>query len=193
MPTTLPSRPSARVLLGTAAGDDYGYERPVKVYARIELRRQSSFAEPREQETTDHRTVVDPIELSVTFDLINGSGRDIGGGAMGEDGIAAVTTRKASRETFERLARLIPWHLNGTTAGCDHQTIEYETDRYGRRVPSLSQTSECPATGYRYGSSWLVRELPADIIADAVALGAVVPLDRTDPAVIMAEGATDGR
>ena len=194
MPTTLPTRPSARVFLGTGDGESWGYKRPVKVFARIELRRQSSFGtDPREQETTDHRTVVDPIELAVTFDIIGPSGTDLGGGAMGEDGLRAVTDRSIGAESWKRLARLIPWHLNGATAGCDHQTPVYETDRYGRRVPSLSKTAECPVTGYRYGHSWLVRELPADIIADAVALGAVVPPDRTDPAVIMAEGATDGR
>lgn len=180
-------RPSARVFLGTADGESYGYKRPVKVYARIELRRQSSFgSSPRERETTDHRTVVDPIELAVTFDLINSGNHDIGGGAMGADGIAAVTTRKASPEVFERLARLIPWHLNGMKGACDHQTVVWESSPYGRR-PSLSDTLPCPVTGYRYGHSWLVRELPAEIIADAVALGAIVPPDRTDPAVIMAE------
>lgn len=185
MPVT-PAR--IRQLLGTADGEPWGYRRPVKVYAELELRRQSAFGgDPREVETTDHRIVVDPIEFAITFDLINSGGRDFGGGAMGDEGLSMVTTRKASAETFERLARLIPWHMNGLTAGCEHQTAEYETDRYGRRVPSLSQTPACPVTGYRYGHAWLVRELPAEIIADAVALGCTIPADRSDPAVIMAE------
>ncbi len=177
--------PSARILLGKA---DVGYKTLGRVYARVELRRPSSFgSDPREQETTDHRTVVDPIEFSITFDLVGPNGQDVGGGAMGQTGIDAVVIPAASPEIFARLARLIPWHLNGMQGACDHQVVEYETDRYGRRVPSLALTPACPVTGYRYGHAWLVRELPPEIIADAVAMGATIPPDRSDPAVIMAE------
>lgn len=59
-------------------------------------------------------------------------------------------------------------HLNGMNAGCAHQTVEYETDRYGRRVPSLTDTDPCPVTGYQYGTAWLVKELPAALITELV-------------------------
>lgn len=189
----MPDRFESVVYLGKVSGESWGYKRPLKTYIHIALRRQSSFgSEPREQETTDHRTVVDPLELSVTYSTRKTwATRDdddpwVSCGAGAAEAVAEITTREAAPEVFERIARLIPWHLNGMSAGCDHQTVEYESSPYGRR-PSLSDTLPCPVTGYRYGSAWLLRELPDEIVEDAVALGAVVPPDRTDPAVIMAE------
>lgn len=170
----MPELPSARILLGTGDGAAYGYSRPVSVYAVVELRRQSTFGRPpRDQQTTDHRTVVDPLELSLTFEILSPTGVDIGGGAKGADGLAAVTDRSVDPETWERVERCLPWHLNGMSAACDHQAVEYETDPYGRRRPSLTLTEPCPDTGYRYGSAWLVRELPVSIVRDVETLARV--------------------
>lgn len=162
--------PSAHILLGTADGESYGYKRPVSIYVTVKLGRQSDYGNPpREQQTTDHRTVIDPIELSVTFDVIAPNGRDIGGGAMGQGGLDAVTTRAVDNETWARVGELVPWHLNALQAACDHQTVEYESSEYGPR-PSLMDTLPCPATGYRYGHAWLVRELPISLIQHVEAL-----------------------
>ena len=51
------------------------------------------------------------------------------------------------------------WHLNGMHAGCEHQRhLEEDT------VEHLGEI--CPVCGYRFGSSWIVEELPEDIIKE---------------------------
>jgi hypothetical protein len=63
------------------------------------------------------------------------------------------------------LARLLDiwreWHLNDMVAECVHQTPTGEgiSER-------LRQTPACPVTGYKYGTLWLVRPVPADVIAE---------------------------
>lgn len=93
---------------------------------------------------------------------------DIDFGGQCVDMLADVT--KLERPwTAEQLADLLEiwkeWHLNDTTAGCAHQTPVYAEDQYGRNVPSLELTPPCPETGYRYGHAWLIRTLPADVLA----------------------------
>ena len=56
------------------------------------------------------------------------------------------------------------WHLNDMRAGCAHQSVVWETDVYGLSRPSLDLTLPCPASGYRYGSSWLYEPLPDDVL-----------------------------
>lgn len=147
-----------RIFLGTNPGEDYGYKRPVKVYVNVELRAEDAMNALRVRETTDHMATILEPELSITFDIVNSHGTDLGGGAMGEDGLK-VASRKASSRVFKVLHQLIPWHLNGMRAGCAHQTVVWEDGPYGRR-PSLDDTPTCPQTGYRYGHAWLVEPLP---------------------------------
>lgn len=65
-------------------------------------------------------------------------------------------------------SRLVPlwerWHLNGAKVGCIHQgEPAYKQGRYGPEV-DLSSVPPCPVTGYRYGSMWLVDEIPMDVL-----------------------------
>jgi hypothetical protein len=49
------------------------------------------------------------------------------------------------------------WHLNGMHAGCEHQWhLEHEASEHIGEI--------CSVCGYRFGSSWIVEELPEDII-----------------------------
>jgi len=47
-------------------------------------------------------------------------------------------------------------------AGCAHQTVVYDEKPYRR--PSLERTQPCPHTGYRYGSAWLCKPPPAEVV-----------------------------
>jgi hypothetical protein len=96
------------------------------------------------------------------------------------------------------------WHLNDLRAGCAHQRAEGWRERpidptkptraYGRHCPGQRGDSwnmltwvtraehpegllshPCPVCGYKYGSAWLYEELPADVRATLVAIGARLP------------------
>lgn len=60
-------------------------------------------------------------------------------------------------ETIARLSQIWEqWHLNDMNAACDHQTV----------VSDGIDPAPCPITGYRYGSAWLTRPLPGDIVTE---------------------------
>lgn len=63
------------------------------------------------------------------------------------------------------------WHLNDMKAGCAHMRLPKDTS-YDARKDIV-----CPETGYKYGRSWLVEPLPADVLAEIeVVTGLVVPV-----------------
>lgn len=124
---------------------------------------------PAPHETVDHDPAEQVRELTWMIEVHNGRRADT---LEGWDRPATVEEWEQENQltlTCDRaaVAELIAigneWHLNGVVAGCAHQTVEYETDRYGRRVPSLSLTKPCPATGYQYGHAWLCRPLAAGV------------------------------
>lgn len=49
------------------------------------------------------------------------------------------------------------WHLNDMRAGCQHQR------QMGWTSYDDHPSEECPVCGYRYGTAWLVEELPAKV------------------------------
>lgn len=69
------------------------------------------------------------------------------------------------REWFPEAAPLLPWHLNDMHAECEHQQARGETFK-------THPNAQCPDCGYRLGSAWLKREVPADIIELARTVGA---------------------
>jgi hypothetical protein len=139
--------------------------------------------ETKEVQTVTHETADKVTRVSIQGHYFaKGSRRtDISGGGQCVDMVAAVT-KPAMGITGEDIARLVEiwkgWHLNDMRAGCAHQTVVYEEDKYGRNAPSLDKTPRCPETGYRYGHAWLYEEPPADVLADLVSIGA--KLDGTD-------------
>lgn len=125
---------------------------------------------------TIHHKPVDPdtLSLAITHELRKGrTWQSMGAGVP--DVPDSVTWRNGwDRAKYERLQEFSQdWHLNDLRAGCAHQTVVYETDRFGRSVPSLSKTEECPLTGYRYGQAWLVAKLPEEVVHELYELGAV--------------------
>lgn len=60
---------------------------------------------------------------------------------------------------FPEAAPLLRWHLNDMRADCEHQ----EAAVAGGRA-KYECGDACEVCGYRYGSAWLKRELPAEVI-----------------------------
>lgn len=54
------------------------------------------------------------------------------------------------------------WHLNDMQAGCAHQTRPDDMSM----SDALAKVPPCPVTGYRFGSAWLVRVIPDDVVAE---------------------------
>lgn len=147
-------------------------------------------------QTTDHQPITEWDEVSITAGLIEkGSGQRRDWDACGQlhDEIRHACQSAGTAWTKEdraSLRELLAWHLNGTRAACAHDVPEWEESRYGgpQRVtgpkahrctaPQLDETG-APVldadglprpSGYRYGSAWLVRPLPAALRDEAVRL-----------------------
>lgn len=132
---------------------------------------------PGTHQTTDHGTIVDPLELSVTGEIYAPHtsplrGHDAISAGQIVDMLAEIV-KPAPGWTLDEIAELQAtwqrWHLNLMRAGCVHQTtIIREQTAYGPRVDLDATTAHpdnaCPA-GYRYGSAWLTEELPTNVVA----------------------------
>jgi hypothetical protein len=104
-------------------------------------------------------------------------------------------------EWFPEVAPLFPWHLNDMKPGCEHQEAagwdkrpidpSKPTNAYGKFFPGQQTDSwnmltwvsrkdhpegllsePCPTCGYKYGTQWLRRELPIEIVKLAETVGA---------------------
>ena len=67
------------------------------------------------------------------------------------------------REWFPEVAPYLKYHLNDMHAECIHQEARGETY-------ATHPGAECPDCGYKLGSAWQRRELPAEVIAWAESL-----------------------
>ena len=82
-----------------------------------------------------------------------------------DDGRVLVTTscgqiREELQKWFPEAADLYPWHLNDMRADCEHQEAAVAGGRERYECGDV-----CEVCGYRYGSAWLKRDLPAEIVA----------------------------
>lgn len=141
-----------------------------KVYAEIHLEPmyQSHQTEPYVRESITHEPIPrDAICISVTHNVTDQFGQDISFGCGTEDFMEVVRPAKGlTLGDIHNLAKLAEyWHLNSMRAGCAHQTVVYEKDRYGRMTPSLDKTPRCSETGYSYGRAWLGEIAPPNVIA----------------------------
>jgi hypothetical protein len=67
--------------------------------------------------------------------------------------------REDLQRWFPEAAPLFPWHLNDMRPGCEHQE---QAERDGREQYTTGEA--CEVCGYRHGSAWQTRELPAEIV-----------------------------
>lgn len=159
----LPFYVKNRLIGRTADGD--------RVYASVTIE-----ARERSSETTKHDQVESYVRCSFTWALVEGTrtldhASSFGAGTDWSVDAVVKPARGFTIEHVRELAALAKeWHLNDMHAGCDHQTIEWETDGYGRRVPSLKLTRPCTHTGYRYGHDWLLKPVPVEVIEQVASI-----------------------
>jgi hypothetical protein len=130
--------------VGRVSGESFGYRNSLRltVDIRVEsLNRQDAYS------TTDHRKLTTrPLSFALSWGIWTGQ-HMVSGGQL--DPSELTVTKYADGMTPAMLSGLINlhkrYHLNYMQAGCIHQN---------------GAGTECPA-GYRYGSAWLVEELPA--------------------------------
>jgi hypothetical protein len=108
--------------------------------------------------------------------------------------------REVIAKWFPEVAPYLKHHLNGMKAGCEHQEAEgwderpidpsKPLDAYGLHFPGQKQmswnmlvwvrpdehpegllTKSCPTCGYKYGTEWKKRELPASVATWAQSFG----------------------
>jgi hypothetical protein len=159
----LPYRVSNRLIGRTVEGN--------RIYASvsIELREEES-------ETVGHDHVESFVRCSFTWALVEGT-RTLDHASSfgaGTDWSVDAVTKPARGFTMQQVHELAAlakeWHLNDMHAGCDHQTVVYETGPFGRRQPSLKLTAPCPHAGYRYGHSWLLKPVPVEVIEQVASI-----------------------
>lgn len=174
--------------LGTAPGEEYGYKRRCKVTLEVELRPLQGGS----RETTSHRKLEEgetALELSICGNVWRPDGKDIVSGGQNIDEIRRIAGELTKAPPY--LRRLLEvwerWHLNGMRAGCEHQGEKWtctapgcQTENGWHLKPEYPKRGDacrrcgrnrwdepsdhCPETGYRFGTSWLLEELPAEIV-----------------------------
>ncbi len=110
-------------------------------------------------------------DISLAGDLRSSSGAWEGGGQVG-DYLYGAEPYKGTRTDPTQLAEL--WeknHLNSMHAGTTEQEawVARREEELGRKMTTDERLKDVPAdsqTGYKYGSGWLYKDVPADDIAD---------------------------
>lgn len=119
------------------------------------------YTETRERETIEHKKVQSYKKLSITGEIRTPNNRGII--CLGQ----CYDTMLEIYPNDERLQKIVAiwkrWHLNDLKAGCIHQKHgDYSNPEISGQV--------CPETGYKYGTSYLLEELPEDVIQEAIEL-----------------------
>lgn len=138
---------------------------------RVIVEARLSWQDPaRDWQTVDHRTVTDPVGLSVSGEAIEKHQREASSAGQITD-MAADVTAPAPGWSLEEIAELVAiwrrWHLNTLRAACSHMdiaTLVREPDSYGGTRIATGAANTCPVSGYTYGAAWLTEELPAEVI-----------------------------
>lgn len=102
--------------------------------------------------------------FSMSGNVWNRTKTDIYCGGQIVDQIAKLFPHnKRVQEMFEVWNQ---WHLNDMQAGCEHQR-KLGWDKNEINAP-------CPTCGYKYGSAWLKKEIPHEIIEKIESWGSVL-------------------
>lgn len=157
------------------------------VFADVDLSHaQPSITEPdATRETVDHRHIASFDSFGVTWSLVRrGRGFDpltmtVG---MADDSAVLSIGQIPERERRilqgdnspltkdQRILIQSAWrrhHLNDLQAGCVHMRDMLVPEEHDEKDDQSYMLNHwvCPVTGYRWGTQWLVSELPADMLA----------------------------
>lgn len=137
--------------IGRVSGAYAGYRRSADLVISVSLEvRRGAF------KTTDHREISQLTELSISGGVWNRAHTDfIECGQIRDalDNMVSYAPGWSPPKIMRLRAIWDEWHLNGLNASCSHQTAG-------------NNSEPCPVTGYKWGSAWLSRELPASIITE---------------------------
>ncbi|MEK5060970.1 MULTISPECIES: hypothetical protein [unclassified Paenibacillus] len=135
----------SRINVGTYEG------KRLSVEAVIKLKTSS-------RETTTHKHIKEYYTLSIT-------GSYNGGGGQCIDALKKLDSVEIPEQDLKDLIEIWErYHLNDLTARCEHHTpipVRHDDPEYDHYV--WLSGKQCP-NGYRYGSSWLITELPQEVI-----------------------------
>jgi len=151
------------VRIGTLTRGQYGA--PARVYVDVTI----AHRQGQTHQTTDHREITDWWELSISAGITTAQSRrqhDYEQCGQSIEPVAMVANGPEFLPGFVKAWDA--WHLNGMTAACAHQSPVGQDigTRLDQTLPCLDDDG---AVRYRYGSAWLVRELPADVVQTVLA------------------------
>lgn len=122
----------------------------------------TTTGEPIKHETVTHEKITEWLELSITGNIPQH------GGGQVQDSLLESIAAFAPEVDHEKVSRIVEvwrtWHLNGVQAECVHQRNGFSSD------PAISGQI-CSVTGYKYGSAWLIKVLPAEIVEEVKSWG----------------------
>lgn len=131
------------------------------------------YEENREQMTIDHNTVNSYKTLSICGEIRSEDGRHWYSCGQIIDHLTPDNFSQLDIFVPELMEIVSIWkhyHLNDLNAGCVHQDAVPSNETYNDwKVLQAIETQKCPHR-YEYGSSWLLKELPEEIVQRAITL-----------------------
>lgn len=134
-----------------------------KYYLSVEL-----VSDEKERETVNHEKITGAQRLSFTGYGVSPRGSaeyDRGIFSAGQnDHLLLEITKPAEGFTLASIREIYnlwqEWHLNDLKSHCAHQD----------KAVAWDKVAPCPVTGYKAGSAWLTKPLPAEVIEQVRAL-----------------------
>lgn len=109
--------------------------------------------------TIEHEEISSTLRYSFTFDKIEAGCRTVSSCGAGTEWSIRSVVHPAKGFTIVTLREIATfaerWHLNDMRAGCAHMSV-----RSGLYDDHKHET--CSETGYRFGSAWLIEEVPTE-------------------------------
>jgi hypothetical protein len=98
--------------------------------------------------------------LSISGSIWNSKKTDWVSGGQIHDTLKTIPELKNNKLLQEICKIWEEYHLNDMQAGCEHQ----RSNPYFNKPYNEIEDKVCPECGYVYGSAWLTKEIPADVL-----------------------------
>lgn len=154
------------IKIGRVRGEEYGYKRPLLVTLEITLKQLEGL-----YRDTELYLVKDPYALRIVGNIWNPAKTDVVVGGQINDEIEQALKNNQFAVLYipkYRLERLLKiwkdYHLNDTMPGTERQMKIVKGIPYFEAVTILESHNLLVDRGYEYGTEWLVRRIPDDVI-----------------------------